>query len=61
MNAPLTATAIKDIKGSGYWSGATERRFKKMAQALLDAGVSDALVAETLRESWSIAQVEYGE
>lgn len=61
MNAPLTATTIKSIKGSGFWSGATERRFKLIAKNLLDAGVSDALVAETLREAWSIAQVEYGE
>lgn len=61
MNAPLTTAAIKDIKGSGFWSGATERRFKQIAKNLLDAGVSDALVAETIREAWSIAQVEYGE
>lgn len=61
MNAPLTTAAIKDIKGSGFWSGATERRFRKIAQNLLVVGVSDALVAETIREAWSIAQTEYGE
>lgn len=61
MNAPLTTAAIKDIKGSGFWSGATERRFVKIAQNLLAVGVSDALVAETIREAWSIAQTEYGE
>lgn len=61
MNAPLTADAIKEIKGSGFWSGATERRFAKLAQKLLETGVSDALVAETVREAWSIAQTEYGE
>lgn len=60
-NYPKVLAAIAEVKGSGFWSGATERRIKQIAKTLLAEGVSQETVADTIREFWSIGQVEYGE
>lgn len=60
-NYPKVLAAIADIKGTGFWSGATEKRIKRLASTLLMKGVDEETVAETIREFWSIGQVEYGE
>lgn len=60
-NLPLTAAAIKHIKGSGFWTDASEKRLKTLAKNLANAGVEDINIAAAMRELWSIAQAEYGE
>ena len=60
-NYPKVLAAIAHIKGSGFWSGATEKRVKQIAKTLLVKGVDEETVAEIIREFWNIGQVEYGE
>lgn len=60
-NYPKVLAAIADIKGAGFWSGATEKRIKAIAKTLLMKGVDEETVAEIIREFWNIGQTEYGE
>lgn len=60
-NYPKVLAAIADVKGSGFWSGATEKRIKRIASTLLMKGVDEDAVADIIREFWNIGQTEYGE
>ena len=60
-NYPKVLAAIAEIKGSGFWSGATEKRIKRIASTLLMKGVDEDTVANIIREFWNIGQTEYGE
>lgn len=60
-NYPKVLAAIADVKGSGFWSGATEKRIKRIASTLLMKGVDEDTVADIIREFWNIGQTEYGE
>ena len=60
-NYPKVWAVIVEIKGSGFWSGATEKRIKQIASTLLMKGVDEDTVANIIREFWNIGQTEYGE
>ncbi|MCL2874803.1 MAG: hypothetical protein FWF12_00615 [Betaproteobacteria bacterium] len=58
---PLVLAAIFEIEGSGFWSGATKKRIKRVAKTLLAKGVDEATVADVIREFWRIGITEHGE
>jgi hypothetical protein len=60
-NHPKVSAAILEIKGFGFWSGATEKRIKRIARTLLAKGVGEETVADIVLEFWNIGQTEYEE
>ena len=53
--------AIKEVKGSGFWCGATEVRLRNLIGMLKRNDLSDAAVVETIKDFWTLVSAEYGE
>ena len=54
-------SSIDKIKGSGFWSMATEARIRNVAEALVMAKVDEAIIATAICEMWNAVSCEYGE
>jgi hypothetical protein len=52
---------IARLKGSGFWSSATEARLRRFIMSLADFGLTDVAVVYVVSAAWTMVSAEYGE
>lgn len=53
--------AISEVKGDGFWCGATETRLRELVGMLKNHGLCDSAVIVTINDFWTLVSAEYGE
>jgi hypothetical protein len=62
MESKVIEDAIAKVRGNGFYSGATERRLRRIVANLRVCGIScDLMIAEIIMDFWATVSVEYDE